>query len=39
MKQLASRVTQRDIAMIFLSAHGIRERQMEYYLATHEVVR
>ncbi|MBN1853483.1 MAG: caspase family protein [Pirellulales bacterium] len=37
LKELAKNVCQRDIAVIFISAHGIRDRQLEYYLATHEV--
>jgi WD40 repeat protein len=37
MKNLAEAVSQRDIAVIFISAHGIRNRQLEYYLATHEI--
>ncbi len=34
---LGESVGQRDIAVIFISAHGIRNRQLEYYLATHEI--
>jgi WD40 repeat protein len=37
MSQLAENVNQRDVAVIFISAHGIRDRQLEYYLAPHEV--
>lgn len=37
MSQLAENVDQRDVAVIFISAHGIRDRQLEYYLAPHEV--
>jgi uncharacterized caspase-like protein len=37
MRQLSERVSQRDMAVIFISAHGIRDRQLEYYLATHEI--
>jgi uncharacterized caspase-like protein len=37
LKQLVEGVTRRDIAVIFISAHGIRDRQLDYYLATHEI--
>jgi hypothetical protein len=37
MRNLAEKVGERDVAVIFISAHGIRNRQLEYYLATHEI--
>jgi hypothetical protein len=37
MSQLVENVDRRDVAVIFISAHGIRDRQLEYYLAPHEV--
>jgi uncharacterized caspase-like protein len=37
MGQLVQGVKRHDVAVIFVSAHGIRDRQLEYYLATHEV--
>jgi WD40 repeat protein len=37
MEQLGEQVSQRDLAVIFISAHGIRNRQLEYFLATHEI--
>ncbi len=37
MQNLAEKAGERDIAVIFISAHGIRNRQLDYYLATHEI--
>jgi hypothetical protein len=37
LKNLGESVGQRDVAVIFISAHGVRNRQLEYYLATHEI--
>lgn len=37
LRNLGESVRQRDMAVIFISAHGIRNRQLEYYLATHEI--
>jgi WD40 repeat protein len=37
MNQFVQGVKRHDVAVIFVSAHGIRDRQLEYYLATHEV--
>jgi len=37
MDWLVKSVTQRDVAVMFVSAHGIRDPRQNYYLATHEV--
>ncbi len=37
LQKLGESVGQRDVAVIFISAHGVRDRQLEYYLATHEI--
>ncbi len=37
MKELLAAVDRRDVVVIFLSAHGVRDAQLEYYLGTHEV--
>lgn len=37
MDWLVKSVTQRDVAVMFVSAHGIRDSRQNYYLATHEV--
>lgn len=37
MDWLVQSVTQHDIAMVFLSGHGVRDTRGNYYLATHEI--
>ncbi|MHB8897364.1 MAG: caspase family protein [Thermoguttaceae bacterium] len=37
MRSLAEKVDQRDVAVIFISAHGVRDRRLEYYLASYEI--
>jgi hypothetical protein len=37
MSSLVAGVDRHDVAVIFLSAHGVRDAQQEYYLGTHEV--
>jgi uncharacterized caspase-like protein len=37
MEWLIRSVTQGDVAMVFISAHGFRDTGGEYYLATHDV--
>ncbi|NUQ62260.1 MAG: caspase family protein [Pirellulales bacterium] len=37
MDWLVKSVSQRDVAVMFVSAHGVRDERQNYYLATHEV--
>ena len=37
MEWLVRSATQRDVTVLFLSAHGFRDERQNYYLATHEV--
>lgn len=37
MDWLVKSVSQRDLAVMFISAHGIRDERQNYYLATHEI--
>jgi WD40 repeat protein len=37
MDWLVKSVSQRDLAVVFISAHGLRDERQEYYLASHEI--
>ncbi|MGO8898011.1 MAG: caspase family protein [Isosphaeraceae bacterium] len=37
MEWLVHSVTQKDVAILFLSAHGVRDERDNYYLAAHEI--
>ena len=37
MEWLVRSATQRDVTVLFLSAHGFRDERQNYYLATHEI--
>ena len=37
MEWLVHSATQKDVAILFLSAHGVRDERDNYYLATHEI--
>ncbi|NLX97980.1 MAG: hypothetical protein GXY83_17595 [Rhodopirellula sp.] len=37
MDWLVKSVSQRDVAVMFISAHGIRDERQNYYLATHDI--
>lgn len=37
MEWLVRSATQRDVTVLFLSSHGVRDERQNYYLATHEI--
>lgn len=37
MDWLVKNVTQRDVAVVFISAHGMRDSRQNYYLASHQI--
>ncbi len=37
LKDLVSAVERHDVAVIFISAHGVRDSQLDYYLGSHDV--